>query len=75
MGNKYIYQTGIRFGVNYTQTNESYDPYTSRIAKYYHKQYRGEFFRESQPQRTIINDELIQKLKNRNENVPKDFRR
>jgi hypothetical protein len=74
VGKIYIYQTAIKFGVHYTQTSESFDPYTSRIARYYHKQYRGEFFRESQPQRTIINDELIQKFRDLKQNVPKDFR-
>jgi hypothetical protein len=72
--NTIITNTGIKFLTQRSKIDGLFFNNYSRIARYIHKTYPGRIFKEKTPQYTQINDQLIQKVKDLNENVPDKFR-
>ena len=79
-GNKLVDQTGIKFsdptshGFRNRTTGGQYYETASRIARYININHRGDIFYWLGPQKTPLSSELIQKIRNLNENVPVNFR-
>ena len=68
-----VADTAIKFSTKKKDIKGDYHEYTSIIARYVHKNHPGIFY-EVGPQFTPITSELIRKIKELNENVPKNFK-